>query len=360
MDNTKTSSLEGSDKKPSQSFMSASDDIALLNEVSFTRPWESRRSAARLAWEEIAKKLTTDASLSAFKSGPARRKRTEFLLKKHVANEHASLRKSGSTEDISSSDNDNNTPHTGTNKKRKASTGKLRYKKTRTKRKSLDLLMSGVSEGVSKLSKADDELKCILNFMPSPSPSIGRKQYYSVKAKIAIVAENTKANESAYATAKRHGKGLGVSKPLVEAEVLTYCKSLRDEDIAVSTKMLIVKALSIDPSFHQKRVVFHKDGFNNTSVSFGALPLVFARGGAVVLYNDGNLVRKVFLLLQQVQREEADVACLLAGNKAEQLENLFQVPTFASYLKAANNQVVDCKAIPTNVMADGYSLVGIL
>ncbi|ETV78016.1 hypothetical protein H257_08233 [Aphanomyces astaci] len=97
--------------------------------------------------------------------------------------------------------------------------------------------------------------------------------------------------------------------------------------------------------------VFHKDGFNNTSVSFGALPLVFARGGAVVLYNDGNLVRKVFFLLQQVQREEADVACLLAGNKAEHLENLFQVPTFASYLKAANNQVVDCKAIPTNVMA---------
>ncbi|KAF0703553.1 hypothetical protein AaE_015316 [Aphanomyces astaci] len=116
--------------------------------------------------------------------------------------------------------------------------------------------------------------------MPSPSPSIGRKQYYLVKAKIAIVAENTKANESAYATAKRHGlqtsqvsrwiknlaslkvaaaksprkltvgKGHGVSKPLVEAEVLAYCNSLRDEDIAVSTKMLIVKALSIDPSFH--------------------------------------------------------------------------------------------------------------
>ncbi|ETV66673.1 hypothetical protein H257_16888 [Aphanomyces astaci] len=226
------------------------------------------------------------------------------------------------------------------------------------------------------------------------------------------------------------GKCHGVSKTLVEAEVQTYCKSLRDEDIAVGTKVLIVKALSIHPSFHggrakalsnwvyeflnrnhlclrrptrqgQKRSnhlqatmddfvgnvndrflsfeawrksvwvpfigdespsvlllddykchkqpsftrkvakVVHKDGLNNTSVSFGALTLVFAQGGAVVLYNDGNIVRKVLFLLQQAQREEAGVACLLAGNKAEHLENLFEVPIFAFNLKAANNQVVD-------------------
>ncbi|ETV82189.1 hypothetical protein H257_04900 [Aphanomyces astaci] len=280
-----------------------------------------------------------------------------------------------------------------------------------------------------------------------------------------------KANESAYATAKRHGPQISqvpryqelgqfesssshiaaqvdsgkrpwsVKVFWSQAEVLTYCKCLRDEDIAVSTKMLIVKALSIkmagrrflpfgtlvnvpmdrlvnmdetpvyfEPklhttiskkgsktvsarvcSSHNPRVfvclavtatgeklplyvmfqgvpgaridsslekimpptclVVHKDGFNNTSVSFGALPLVFARGGAVVLYNGGNLVRKVFFLLQQAQREEADVVCFLADNKAEHLENLFQVPTFALYVKAATNQVVDCKAIPTYVMA---------
>ncbi|RHY98856.1 hypothetical protein DYB35_011433 [Aphanomyces astaci] len=51
------------------------------------------------------------------------------------------------------------------------------------------------------------------------------------------------------------------------------------------------------------------------------------------------------------QREEANVACLLAGNKAKHLENLFKISTFALYLKAANNQVVDCMAIPTKVMA---------
>ncbi|RHY99827.1 hypothetical protein DYB26_004883 [Aphanomyces astaci] len=258
MDNTKTSSLEGSDKKPSQSFMSASDDIALLNEVSFSRPWESRRSAAGLAWEKIAKKLTTDTSLSAFKSGPALRKRTEFLLKKHAANEHASLRKSGSTEEYdvrtqlltdvatriadyeqykevhldldrrkmqglinsgeairqtalqstskefngvssSSSDNNNDIPRTATNKKRKASTGKFCSKKTRTKRESLDLLLRVVSEGVSKLSKADDEMAAIQR----ERLEFDREQSALAREQLSFAREQAIVAEQRYAESQR-------------------------------------------------------------------------------------------------------------------------------------------------------------
>ncbi|RHY08399.1 hypothetical protein DYB25_006690 [Aphanomyces astaci] len=115
--------------------------------------------------------------------------------------------------------------------------------------------------------------------MPSPSPSKGKKRYYSAKTKLSVVMEHKKGTCSAYATAKRHGIQPGqlnrwiqhlpqlkqavskrprkltvsecpkVAAPALEAAVLEYCGTLRDSDIAVSTNMLIVKALSIDPTF---------------------------------------------------------------------------------------------------------------
>ncbi|ETV76576.1 hypothetical protein H257_09575 [Aphanomyces astaci] len=110
--------------------------------------------------------------------------------------------------------------------------------------------------------------------MPSPSPSKGKRQYYSAKTKLSVVMEHQKGTCRAYATAKRHGiqrwiqhlpqlkqavskrpSKLTVSEcpkvaaPELEAAVLEYCGTLRDSDIAVSTNMLIVKALSIDPTF---------------------------------------------------------------------------------------------------------------
>ncbi|RLO09483.1 hypothetical protein DYB28_001804 [Aphanomyces astaci] len=95
---------------------------------------------------------------------------------------------------------------------------------------------------------------------PSLSPSKGKKRYYSAKKKLSVVMEHKKGACSAYATAKRHAvskrpskltenDGPEVADPALEAAVLEYCGTLRDSDIAVSTNMLIVKALSIDPTF---------------------------------------------------------------------------------------------------------------
>ncbi|RHZ00412.1 hypothetical protein DYB35_012021, partial [Aphanomyces astaci] len=42
-----------------------------------------------------------------------------------------------------------------------------------------------------------------------------------------------------------------VENPDVEAQVLVYFDTLRESDIAVSTTMLTMKALSIDPTFHE-------------------------------------------------------------------------------------------------------------
>ncbi|RHY53991.1 hypothetical protein DYB26_013150 [Aphanomyces astaci] len=127
--------------------------------------------------------------------------------------------------------------------------------------------------------------------MPSPSPSKGKKRYYSAKTKLSVVMEHKKGTCSAYATAKRHGiqpgqlnrwiqhlpqlkqavskrpskltvsEGPKVAAPALEAAVLEYCGTLRDSDIAVSTNMLIVKALSIDPTFCGgiRKRLFHWD-----------------------------------------------------------------------------------------------------
>ncbi|CAK4077916.1 unnamed protein product, partial [Aphanomyces euteiches] len=44
--------------------------------------------------------------------------------------------------------------------------------------------------------------------------------------------------------------GRKVETPDVEAEVLEFYEELRNDDLAVSTKMLVLKAMSIDRTFH--------------------------------------------------------------------------------------------------------------
>ncbi|RQM30904.1 hypothetical protein B5M09_013311 [Aphanomyces astaci] len=85
-------------------------------------------------------------------------------------------------------------------------------------------------------------------------------RYYSAKM-LSVVMEHTKARavptqlpNVMQAVSKRPSKltesdGPEVADPALEAAVLEYCGTLRDSDIAVSTNMLIVKALSIDPTF---------------------------------------------------------------------------------------------------------------
>ncbi|KAG9416549.1 hypothetical protein AC1031_000949 [Aphanomyces cochlioides] len=185
------------EKKPTMALMSIADDILLLNEVILTRPWESRRTAARTAWESIATSLSREDGLTSKKSGPALRKRFNFLVKKHALNEQASLRKSGSSEeydvrdqlltDISSRMSDfEQTEDVRLDLENRKKQGlinsgevirqlamqsmkqtidgdslKTNKKKQKSKREALDMLFKGVSEGVSNLSKADEELATI-------------------------------------------------------------------------------------------------------------------------------------------------------------------------------------------------------
>ncbi|KAF0707580.1 hypothetical protein AaE_013543 [Aphanomyces astaci] len=61
-----------------------------------------------------------------------------------------------------------------------------------------------------------------------------------------LIASRATVNPSACTV----NPGRAVTKPDVEAAVLDYFQTLQDDDIAISTYMLIVYALSIDPSFH--------------------------------------------------------------------------------------------------------------
>ncbi|KAF0702431.1 hypothetical protein AaE_015936 [Aphanomyces astaci] len=103
----------------------------------------------------------------------------------------------------------------------------------------------------------------------------------SLDNKIRIFAEHAKSDQTLYATAKKYGLPSGqlsrwikniaqlklaaaqrpgrltvnpgppVKNPDVEAQVLVYYDTLRESDIAVSTTMLTMKVLSIDPTFHE-------------------------------------------------------------------------------------------------------------
>ncbi|KAH9094307.1 hypothetical protein Ae201684P_016917 [Aphanomyces euteiches] len=115
---------------------------------------------------------------------------------------------------------------------------------------------------------------------PRRAKTQGSRCFVTVDTKIEIVQEYLKSGKSAYAIAKKHGvqtgqvirwaaslehlkataeKGPGlmtinpgrkVEKPDVEAEVLEFYEELRNDDLAVSTKMLVLKAMSIDRTFH--------------------------------------------------------------------------------------------------------------
>ncbi|ETV75978.1 hypothetical protein H257_09932 [Aphanomyces astaci] len=61
-----------------------------------------------------------------------------------------------------------------------------------------------------------------------------------------LIASRATVNPSACTV----NPGRAVTKPDVEAAVLDYFQTLQDDDIVISTYMLIVYALSIDPSFH--------------------------------------------------------------------------------------------------------------
>ncbi|CAK4407740.1 unnamed protein product, partial [Aphanomyces euteiches] len=116
--------------------------------------------------------------------------------------------------------------------------------------------------------------------MPPTTSSSRTKKYIPVDQKLEIVQDYLKSNGSAYSIAKKHNvqtsqviqwakihdklkataesdpkkltvnAGPAIAKPNVEKAVLEYFEELRDNDLAVSTKMVIVKAKSIDSTFH--------------------------------------------------------------------------------------------------------------
>ena len=102
-----------------------------------------------------------------------------------------------------------------------------------------------------------------------------KRNVITVAKKLHVVKEHLRDGTSVYGLAKKYGvqgnqvlrwvlkvtaarspgvtainSGRKVALPQVEVEGLAYFHHMRDADVAISTKMLILKAQNIDPSFH--------------------------------------------------------------------------------------------------------------
>ncbi|KAH9086174.1 hypothetical protein LEN26_020386 [Aphanomyces euteiches] len=102
------------------------------------------------------------------------------------------------------------------------------------------------------------KLKVVLDYERQPEPRSFYRTAKDYGLDTGQVKRRVQAKENLQLRAKSNpsshslntGRQLNDSHRQVEDEVYEYWNELRDDDIAVSTNMLIIKALSVDPSFH--------------------------------------------------------------------------------------------------------------
>ncbi|RHY13428.1 hypothetical protein DYB32_010928, partial [Aphanomyces invadans] len=86
--------------------------------------------------------------------------------------------------------------------------------------------------------------------------------------------------------------------PDIEQQLLQYCQDLRNEDEAVSTKMLILKAISLDPNFHSK---------SKTAITTWVY--LFLRRNDLSIRRPTRVGRKLSLTLAVAQRDFFSAVC---------------------------------------------------
>jgi hypothetical protein len=84
---------------PMRTTMAAADDVFMLTEVIFSKPWEASRYEKVEAWDAIAERLKDLRGFGVNKDGPAIRKRVSALVKRFREDEFDSMRRSGTPEE---------------------------------------------------------------------------------------------------------------------------------------------------------------------------------------------------------------------------------------------------------------------
>ncbi|CAK4707337.1 hypothetical protein LEN26_021059 [Aphanomyces euteiches] len=84
----------------SRKTISVADDIILLNEIVFAKPWSAKRSDRVSVWNSIANRVNDTHGFGLKKPAKALRKRFDFLLEQTKKNDAASRRASGTTEEF--------------------------------------------------------------------------------------------------------------------------------------------------------------------------------------------------------------------------------------------------------------------